>query len=311
MGPPFHQAPEFANNIPGGMPLPAQLGKSLRQVLLVPLSYADPEGRSISLMIDRLPAGTPGPHPILLTNPAGPGGQGLPTPGQLRGELPAAVLNTYDIIGFDPRFIGRSTPITCGQPAEDLGGIWMRWPHPGSFPWDVAAARDRAQACAANSGWALPYATTANTARDMDIIRGVLGAPRMSFLGFSYGGYLGAVYTALFPRRTGRFVLDSPVDPDHVWYGFGLERAAPVRGIAAHPCRYCGLTPHHAARVGARALPRLRRRLRERRRQQLPGNRPAPARRPDVRLTPGPVGRRAPGPACRRDRVRGPAGAGG
>lgn len=138
MGPPFHQAPEFANNIPGGMPLPAQLGKSLRQVLLVPLSYADPEGRSISLMIDRLPAGTPGPHPILLTNPAGPGGQGLPTPGQLRGELPAAVLNTYDIIGFDPRFIGRSTPITCGQPAEDLGGIWMRWPHPGSFPWDVA-----------------------------------------------------------------------------------------------------------------------------------------------------------------------------
>lgn len=68
-------------------------------VVKVPLSYADPAGPSISLMIDRLPAGTPGRHPILLTNPGGPGGQGLPTPGQLRTELPASVLNTYDIIG--------------------------------------------------------------------------------------------------------------------------------------------------------------------------------------------------------------------
>jgi pimeloyl-ACP methyl ester carboxylesterase len=199
----------------------------------VPLSYASPAGRSITVMIDRLPAGTPGRHPILLTNPGGPGGQGLPTPGQLRGELPASVLDAFDIIGFDPRFIGRSTPVSCGQPAEDLGGIWMRWPHPGSFPGDVAAARDRARACAAASGWALPYATTANTARDMDIIRGALGAPRMSFLGFSYGGYLGAVYTALFPRRTARFVLDSPVDPSHVWYGFGLERAATLEAALA------------------------------------------------------------------------------
>lgn len=205
-------------------------------VVRVPLSYDDPAGRSISLMIDRLPAGTPGEHPILLTNPGGPGGQGLPTPGQLRGELPAPVLDTYDIIGFDPRFTGRSSPISCGQPAEDLGGIWMRWPHPGSFPGDVAAARDRAAACTTNSGWALPYATTANTARDMDIIRGVLGAPRMSFLGFSYGGYLGAVYTALFPQRTDRFVLDSPVDPSHVWYGFGLERAGTLEAALGTFC---------------------------------------------------------------------------
>lgn len=191
----------------------------------VPLDYADPAGRSISLMIDRLPAGTPGHHRILLTNPGGPGGSGLSMPATLRGELPASVLSQYDVIGFDPRFIGHSTPITCGQPSEDLGGIWMRFPHPGSFPGDVAAARTRAQACAANAGWALPFATTANTARDMDVIRAVLGAQRMSFLGTSYGGYLGAVYTALFPDRTGRIVLDSPVDPSHIWYGFGLERA--------------------------------------------------------------------------------------
>ncbi len=207
-------------------------------IVRVPLSYADPAGRSISLTIDRLPAGTPGRHPILLTNPGGPGGQGLPTPGQLRDELPASVLNTFDVIGFDPRFTGHSTPVSCGQPAEDLGGIWMRWPHPGSFPGDVAAARERARACTANSGWALPYATTANTARDMDVIRAVLGAPRMSFLGFSYGGYLGAVYTALFPQRTDRFVLDSPVDPSHVWYGFGLERAATLEAALGTFCAW-------------------------------------------------------------------------
>ena len=192
----------------------------------VPLDYTHPDSRSITLAIDRLPAANPARRRgIMLTNPGGPGGSGLSMPQQLRAELPAAALGPYDVIGFDPRFIGHSTPITCGQPAEDLGAIWMRWPHPGSFPGDVAAARQRAAACAANAGWALPYATTANTARDMDVIRGVLGARRMSFLGTSYGAYLGAVYTALFPDRTDRFVLDSPVDPDHVWQGFQLERA--------------------------------------------------------------------------------------
>lgn len=192
----------------------------------VPLDYTHPQDRSISLAIDRLPATDPaGRHGVLLTNPGGPGGSGLPTPETLRSQLPAAALAPYDVIGFDPRFTGHSTPITCGQPAEDLGGIWMRWPHPGSLPGDVAAARQRAAACQANAGWALPYATTADTARDMDVIRAALGEQRISFLGTSYGGYLGAVYTALFPERTDRFVLDSPVDPSYLWYGFQLERA--------------------------------------------------------------------------------------
>ncbi|HEU5333868.1 MAG TPA: hypothetical protein VFU73_13905 [Actinocrinis sp.] len=119
----------------------------------VPLDYAHPDSRSITLAIDRLPAANPAQrHGIMLTNPGGPGGSGLSTPEQLRAELPAAALAPYDVIGFDPRFVGHSTPISCGQPAEDLGAIWMRWPHPGSFPGDVAAARQRAAACAANAG---------------------------------------------------------------------------------------------------------------------------------------------------------------
>jgi pimeloyl-ACP methyl ester carboxylesterase len=192
----------------------------------VPLDYSTPAKRSITLAVDRLASPDPSlRHGVLLTNPGGPGGSGLPTPEQLRGELPASVVDAYDIIGFDPRFIGHSTPISCGQPAEDLGGIWIRWPHPGSFDGDVAAARQRAAACEANAGWALPYATTANTARDMDVIRAVLGAPRMSFFGTSYGAYLGAVYTALFPNRTDRFVLESPVNPDQAWYRFQTARA--------------------------------------------------------------------------------------
>lgn len=191
----------------------------------VPLDHRDPRGRTITLTISKLPATDAARRRgVLLTTGGGPGGPGVPLPAQLAPALSAEVRAQYDLIGFDMRFVERSTPIGCGQPVEEPGGYWLRTATPGSFPADAAAARRYAQACAAASGWALPHATTANVARDMDVIRAALGEQKISYLGGSYAGMVGAAYHALFPRRVDRFVLDSPVYGAPGWRRSELDR---------------------------------------------------------------------------------------
>ena len=188
--------------------------------LRVPLDYRSPQGRQITVTVSRLPAAKPGlRRGILLTNPGGPGVSGLDQPGALAEVLPAEVVARYDLIGFDPRGVGASTPVTCGLPADISPELIPGYPAPnGSIARNVAFARNTARSCAAHSGGLLPHITTANTARDMDRIRAALGEPRLSYLGYSYGTYLGAVYTTLFPQRSDRIVLDSAIDPKLVWY---------------------------------------------------------------------------------------------
>jgi len=188
--------------------------------LRVPLDYRSPQGRQITITISRLPAAKPSlRRGILLINPGGPGVSGLDQPGPLAEVLPAEVVARYDLIGFDPRGVGASTPVTCGLPADLSPELIPGYPAPsGSIVRNVAFARNVARSCAAHSGGLLPHITTANTARDMDRIRAALGEPKLSYLGYSYGTYLGAVYTTLFPRRSDRIVLDSAIDPKLVWY---------------------------------------------------------------------------------------------
>jgi pimeloyl-ACP methyl ester carboxylesterase len=193
----------------------------------VPLDYAHPERPAISITISRLPATDPQRRRgVLLTTGGGPGGAGVALPLQLSQSLDPAVAAAYDLIGFDMRFVERSTPITCGQPAEEPGGFWVRVD--GFQPFDTT--RDQAAAlardCARYAGWALPYATTANAARDMDVIRAVLGERTISYLGGSSAALLGVAYSALFPKRLDRLVLDSPPDYDTVWRTFELGRTA-------------------------------------------------------------------------------------
>jgi pimeloyl-ACP methyl ester carboxylesterase len=187
--------------------------------LTVPLDYRAPHGRSITVAVSRRKAADPARRRgILLLNPGGPGDSGLYLP--LGVGLPADVVDRYDLIGFDPRGVGESTPISCGLPEDTRGEMVIPYPAPGgSIARNIAFARDTARGCAATSGAVLPYITTANTARDMDRIRAALGEPRLSYLGYSYGTYLGAVYVSLFPQRTDRIVLDSAVDPARIWYG--------------------------------------------------------------------------------------------
>ncbi|MFJ7231268.1 alpha/beta hydrolase [Streptomyces tendae] len=224
--------------------------------LRVPLDYRDPDGRRIELAISRLASEKPAQRRgVLLTNPGGPGGSGLLYPAVLAASgLPQKVLDSYDIIGFDPRGVGRSTPVTCDLTQE------QQWR--GNFPpyahtaadvrREAGPARQIAEQCnSSRTAWMLPHTTTANTARDMDRIRTALGEPKLSYLGASYGSYLGAVYTTLFPRRGDRIVLDSNLGPGGYditamrLFARGLEDRFPdfAAFAVAHPEYGLGSTP--------------------------------------------------------------------
>ncbi|MBB4908268.1 alpha/beta hydrolase [Actinophytocola algeriensis] len=224
--------------------------------LEVPLDYRDPGGRRIEIAISRLAGKNPEKRRgVLLTNPGGPGGAGLDYPAVLAASgLPREVLDSYDLIGFDPRGVARSAPLTCELTQEQVArGNFPPYTHNAA---DVAKeaprARDIAQRCAdAPTASMLPHTTTANTARDMDRLRAALGEQRISYLGHSYGTYLGAVYTTMFPGHSDRFVLDSNLGPGG--YDFtamrlfarGLEDRFPdiAAYVAAHPEYGLGTTP--------------------------------------------------------------------
>ncbi len=174
----------------------------------VPLDYADPGGRTITVAISRI-RGTDSAHRIgaLLLNGGGPGGATIGDPPWIRGEL-KEVAGRYDVVGVDPRFVGRSTPLDCKWPTGT--SIWG-----APSPFDAGFARDLAALCRKNAGDVLPYVTTRNTARDMDVIRAALGERKVSYLGYSYGSYLGEVYATMFPARVDRMVLDGVIDPAH------------------------------------------------------------------------------------------------
>lgn len=178
----------------------------------VPLDYRRPQGRTIKVAISRLKATDPAKRRgVLLTNPGGPGGPGLDLVVALAQGSPD-LTSHYDLIGMDPRFVGRSTPIHCGWKTDTF--IRSAGPDRRTFNESVALMRELAAGCARGNRDVLPYASTRNTARDMDVIRAVLGESKLSYLGSSYGTYLGEVYLQLFPRRADRVVLDSAINPD-------------------------------------------------------------------------------------------------
>ncbi|MFI9505825.1 alpha/beta fold hydrolase [Nocardia sp. NPDC052566] len=179
----------------------------------VPLDYAEPQGKTMKVAISRIAATDPAQRRgVMLSNSGGPGGPGLDFMVDVGAAMTPDVRARYDLIGMDPRGVGRSDPINCRWPQGfglQSGGI-----DAASYAESVATQRDLAQRCADVEGDRLRHITTRNTARDMDVIRAVLGEERVSYFGTSYGTYLGAVYTQMFPERADRIVLDSSVDPD-------------------------------------------------------------------------------------------------
>ncbi|NUT51371.1 MAG: alpha/beta fold hydrolase [Saccharothrix sp.] len=181
--------------------------------LVLPLDYARPEAERISLVISRRRATDPDRRRgVLVLNPGGPGGSGLGMPTFLAGSELAKV---YDLIGFDPRGVGGSTALTC-RTVPEIATLDSR-PPDSEFPKWAAEAQAAEDACHRAAGGIRQFVSSANTARDLDVVRAALREEKINYLGYSYGTYLGAVYGSLFPTRLDRSVLDSAVHPEWIW----------------------------------------------------------------------------------------------
>ena len=151
----------------------------------------------------------------LVINPGGPGGSGVDTAVYLAYTLPQEILERFDIVGFDPRGVERSTPVECFSDADKDEMIGIE-PDPKSqqdFDEVVDFAEEVVDGCEQKYGDDLKYFSTEQTARDMEAIREAVGDEKLTYLGYSYGTLLGAVYAKLFPDKIRAFVLDGAVDP--------------------------------------------------------------------------------------------------
>ncbi|MEV5987776.1 alpha/beta hydrolase [Streptomyces sp. NPDC052051] len=168
----------------------------------VPLDYAHPSAGTLDLALARLPA-TGKPQGSLLLNFGGPGQPGLPQLAASQGAF-SDLTTSYDVVTFDPRGVGRSSPVSCGENTDGVGV-----PVGGSDPRAaLRQIRKLAEQCARHSGPVLPHMGTVNVSRDLDVMRQALGDKKLNYLGFSYGTRLGAVYAAQFPTKVGRMALD-------------------------------------------------------------------------------------------------------
>jgi pimeloyl-ACP methyl ester carboxylesterase len=191
----------------------------------VPLDYADPSGNQIQLVLLRIHDGNDtSPIGSLLVNPGGPGGSGVELALGLLKKLPATILAHFDLVGFDPRGVGLSSPIDCLSDSEQ-DQFDAESPNvltAAGFAQAKSAAQQYAAKCNSKYGADLSQYETVQTARDMDQIRQAVGDDKLNYLGFSYGTELGAQYLHLFPHTVRVAVLDGAVDP---LYG-PLESAA-------------------------------------------------------------------------------------
>lgn len=186
--------------------------------ITAPLDWADPGRGEIDLALTRYLAERGAPEGSLLTNPGGPGASGVDFVQSSAQYLFGDDLReAYDIVGFDPRGVGASTAVECFD-AADMDAYLYDVPSEkrGSAAWEKEIEASDAEfisACEENTGDLLEFLTTQQAARDLDLIRAVLGEEQLRYLGFSYGTFLGATYASLFPDRAGSLVLDAAMDP--------------------------------------------------------------------------------------------------
>ncbi|MEU5319188.1 alpha/beta hydrolase [Streptomyces sp. NPDC021056] len=209
----------------------------------VPLDYARPDGKQIKLTVSRVRATHKDPHNskrkvprqgALVFNPGGPGASGMYFP--LIGVVPEwkRLAAAYDLVGYAPRGVGRSAPLSCQDPRHYFKAPTLAPTYPSeSYKQErIAQAKAYARGCAKRAGGALRHYTSLNNARDLDVLRAALGEEKLTFMGASYGTYFGALYATLFPSHVRRMVFDSAVNPDptQVWYRNNLDQSAAFEG---------------------------------------------------------------------------------
>ena len=221
----------------------------------VPVDYDHPDGQTITIALKKLPAlDGDAEHGSLFLNPGGPGGSGI---GMVETDAPMfgeELRGSYDIIGFDPRGVGQSTPITCWT--DDEINQYLNGTSNTLFEimaTDVLSSTDssvqeRIDRGAANAARCAKYSQvpelldhvgTRNVARDLDVLRATNGNAKLSYLGMSYGTYIGAVYADLFPGRVGRTVLDSAMDPSQRWADGEAGVVAFTEGVLRQYVEHC------------------------------------------------------------------------
>lgn len=256
----------------------------------VPLNWSHPDGRQIQLKVARHLAGRPGRRiGTLFASPGGPGESGFGLVAGSGAELDAIGQGRFNIVGFDPRGTNGSTRIRCFRSHRGLVRFWRGTKIPETTAESNAfnrKAAELARRCGAVGGPLLRHVSTAESARDLDYLRRLLGLRRISFLGLSYGTYLGETYANLFPDRLRAMLLDGVVDPVAWPKGAEARLAGNVASSdevfarfqslcqAAGPSR-CVLAAHGPVKVGIEELfARLRL-----------GPIPAPAAKPPGELT--------------------------
>lgn len=183
--------------------------------LLVPIDYQNPNGATISLAVIRHVTTAKNRLGSVVLNPGGPGGSGVGFAKQAWNNYSKLLDNRFDVVSFDPRGVGQSDPVRCASSALEDSFV--------SFDADPTSASDVAKlnqlntefanGCKEKSGSLLPHVGTAETARDLDVLRATLGDAKLTYIGESYGTFLGQIYAQLFPRNVRALVLDGVVDP--------------------------------------------------------------------------------------------------
>ncbi|MFJ1732837.1 alpha/beta hydrolase [Streptomyces sp. NPDC088254] len=234
----------------------------------VPLDYADPDAGDVLLAVTRKRA-TGGGARIgsLLVNPGGPGDSAVDYLADGADDFSPSVRAAYDLVAVDPRGVQYSTPVTCeSDTVTTAAGAGRRLSDEAvEIASDETGYAQLGNACAKHAGRLLPHVGTVDAARDMDVLRALLGDDRLHYVGFSYGTYLGATYADLFPSRVGRMVLDGAVDPAMDGYQNFLQTAGGFQVAWESFAADCAARPDcplgHSVKEISRTLDTLRRSL--------------------------------------------------
>nr|WP_189902819.1 alpha/beta hydrolase [Streptomyces spiralis] len=198
--------------------------------LRAPLDYADPSAGDIRLAVARKKATGPGSRlGSLLVNPGGPGGSAIDYLQQFAGVgYPEEIRARYDLVAMDPRGVARSEPVECldDRDMDTFTKTDMTPDDRAETDALVGGFRRFAEGCGAHDPRVLRHVSTVEAARDMDVLRAVLGDQRLNYVGASYGTLLGATYAGLFPGRVGRLVLDGAMDPSLTARRLNLDQTA-------------------------------------------------------------------------------------